>query len=158
LTARLTADPAGLAELLRASRDNFLATYLPAGASGQVRSVCSRFALAAAGGSLATAFGLTGWPGDEADRAAAACFKAWLRARDGDGDQETEAGIRQVIAYVEAHGGSRFEAAWEDGDQRVINRVGFRRRQGPEDGDWQYMILPEQWRTEVAKGFDARAL
>jgi putative DNA primase/helicase len=76
LTARHAADPAGFAQLLSASRDDFLAAHLPDGASGQVRSVCSRFALAATAGSLATAFGLTGWSDDEADQAAAACFRA----------------------------------------------------------------------------------
>jgi hypothetical protein len=88
-----------------------LKAHLPPDASGQVRSVCSRFALAAAGGNLATAFGLTGWPDDEADRAAAACFKAWLQKHGSSGDHETAAGIRQVLAFVEAHGASRFEAA-----------------------------------------------
>jgi putative DNA primase/helicase len=81
LTARNATDPLGLAELLRASRDEFLGANLPQNASGQVRSVCSRFALVAASGSLATAVGLTGWPDDEADRAVAAC----LPARRDDG-------------------------------------------------------------------------
>jgi hypothetical protein len=40
------------------------------------------------------------------------------------------------------------------GDEYV--RVGFRRRAG--DEPWVYMLLPEQWRSEVAKGFDAPAL
>jgi uncharacterized protein (DUF927 family) len=156
LTARYAADPAGLAEVLRASRDDFLAAQLPEDASGQVRSVCSRFALVAAAGSLATAFGITGWPDDEADRAAAACFRAWLARRGSAGDHDIEAGIRQVIAYIEAHGSSRFEAAWEKSPERVINRAGFRRR--GDDGRWEYMVLPQQWRGEVAKGFDAAAL
>jgi uncharacterized protein (DUF927 family) len=156
LTARNATDPSGLADLLRAGRDEFLGANLPKNALGQVRSVCSRFALVAAAGSLATAFGLTGWPDDEADRAAAACFHAWLERRGSVGEHELEAGIRQVIAYIEAHGSSRFEAAWDNSVERVVNRVGFRRRDG--QGPWIYMVLPEQWRTEVAKGFDAAAL
>jgi uncharacterized protein (DUF927 family) len=156
LTARHGADPASLAELLRASREDFLATHLPKGASGQVRSVCSRFALVAAAGSLATAFGLTGWPDDEADRAAAVCFRAWLARRGSAGDHDIEAGIHQVIAYIEAHGSSRFEAAWEDSPERVITRAGFRRR--GDAGRWEFMVLPQQWSVEVAKGFDAAAL
>ena len=58
--------------------------------------------------------------------------------------------------FVEAHGSSRFEALWEQGAERVINRAGFRRRDG--QGRWEYMVLPEQWRSEVAKGYDASAL
>jgi putative DNA primase/helicase len=156
LTVRHAADPVGLAELLRDSRDEFLAAHLPGAASGQVRSVCGRFALVAAAGSLATAFELTGWPDDEADRAAEVCFHSWLDRRGSAGDYDIEAGIRQVIAYIEAHGSSRFEAAWQDGAERVISRAGFRRRE--ENKLWEYMVLPEQWRSEVAKGFDGLAL
>jgi uncharacterized protein (DUF927 family) len=156
LTARYAADPAGLTEVLRASRGEFLAAHLPENASGQVRSVCGRFALVAAAGSLATAFGITGWSDDEADRAAASCFRAWLERRGSAGDHDIEAGIRQVIAYIEAHGSSRFEGAWEPTAERVINRAGFRRRNDYKP--WEYMVLPEQWRSEVAKGFDAPAL
>jgi putative DNA primase/helicase len=156
LTARHAADPDGLSELLRASRGEFLDTQLPKNASAQVRSVCSRFALAAAAGSLSTAFGLTGWADDEADRASAKCFCAWLERRESAGDHDIEAGIRQVIAFVEAHGSSRFEAAWQENQERVVNRAGFRRRVG--DAPWEYMVLPEQWRTEVAKGFDPPVL
>lgn len=153
LASRYAGDAAGLHELLRAERDHFVAEHLPKNASGQVRSVCLRFALVAAAGNLATAFGLTGWPDDEADRAAAVCFRAWLNRRGSIGDHEIEAGIRQVVAYIEAHGSSRFEAAWDAGAERVINRSGFRRRE--ENSPWQYMVLPEQWRNEVTKGCDA---
>jgi putative DNA primase/helicase len=156
LTARHAADPVGLIEALRASRAEFLGAYLPEDASGQVRSVCGRFALVAAAGSLATALGLTGWPDEEADRAAEACFRAWLKRRGSAGDHDIEVGIRQVIAFIEAHGSSRFEAAWQDGAERVINRAGFRRRD--DNKPWEYMVLPEQWRNEVAKGFDPPAL
>lgn len=137
------------------SRDEFVSAHLPQNASGQVRSVCRRFALVAAAGSLATALGLTGWPDDEAGCAAAVCFRAWLNRRGSIGDHEIEAGIRQVIAYIEAHGSSRFEAAWQDGAERIINRSGFRRR---EDNTWQYIVLPGQWKNEVANGFDASVL
>ncbi len=156
LTVRHAADPVGLAEALQANRGEFLGTHLPENASGQVRSVGGRFALVAAAGSLATALGLTRWPDDEADRAAAACFRAWLERRGSAGDHDIEVGIRQVIAFIEAHGSSRFEPAWQDCAERVINRAGFRRRD--DNKHWEYMVLPEQWRSEVAKGFDPRAL
>lgn len=155
LTDSQGADPSGLHDLIGASRDAFMAQHLPASASGQVRSVCGRFALVAAGGCLATAFGLTGWPDDEADRAAATCFKAWLDRRGGAGDGEAENGVRQVIAFIEAHGSSRFEAAWSDNVERIVNRVGFRQQVAEE---WRYYILPEMWRREVAKGRDPTAL
>jgi len=145
-------------------QDEFLARYLPSGASGQVTSVCRRFGLIAVGGRVATEFGITGWKAGEAERAAAKCFDAWLERRGTVGEQEVENGIRQVRAYLEAHGSSRFEAAWEtDADpyrsratERTANRVGFRKRSA--EGLWEYLILPEQWRCEVAKGHDASAL
>jgi putative DNA primase/helicase len=149
---------------LRDFRDRFIKQYLPADASSQVRSVCGRFALVAAAGDLATSYEITGWPDGEAERAAAACFKAWLDVRGSAGDHETEEGIRQVTAFIEAHGSSRFEAAWETTTERVNNRVGFRWREPYNKDDrhadrpWQYMILPEMWRSEVAKGCNASAL
>jgi len=65
------------------------------------------------------------------------------------GFHEIENGMRQVIAFVEAHGSSRFEGV---GDlERVHNRVGYRELV---DGQWRYYVLPEMWKREVAKGFD----
>ena len=43
--------------------------------------VCERFALIAAGGELATQYGVTGWPPGEAGQAATRCFQAWLEQR-----------------------------------------------------------------------------
>jgi uncharacterized protein (DUF927 family) len=153
LTARYGIDPGALHELIEASRTEFLRKHLPPGASGQVRSVCRRFALVAAAGSLATAFGLTGWPDDEADRAAGICFKAWIAKRGSAGEHEIEAGIRQVIAFIEAHGSSRFEDF--NAAERVNNRVGYRETK---EGRCHYYVLPEMWKREVTKGFDAALL
>jgi uncharacterized protein (DUF927 family) len=167
LTECRALNPSGLDELLRDSRNEFVATNLADGASGQVRSVCSRFALAAAAGSLATIFGITGWPGAEADDCAAECFKAWLAKRGNAGDYDIETGIYQVM-----HGSSRFETVYEDigeakqgvdlnrdrpavSTERVIDRVGFRRHK---NGLWEFMIFPERWRTEVTKGCNSAAL
>jgi putative DNA primase/helicase len=52
LTERNASDPLALVDLLRAGRDEFLGANLPKNASGQVRSVCSRFALVAAAAAL----------------------------------------------------------------------------------------------------------
>jgi uncharacterized protein (DUF927 family) len=40
--------------------------------------------------------------------------------------------------------------------ERTLNRAGFRRQ--TVTGLWQYMALPEAWRTDMTKGYDARAL
>ncbi|HEX9535841.1 MAG TPA: DUF927 domain-containing protein [Stellaceae bacterium] len=91
-----------LVDRLKKSRDDFLGRLITGPVSGQVRSVCSRFALIAAGGQLATEFGITGWSKGEANRAAEICFQAWLDRRGTTGDQEIEAGIRQVRAFARA--------------------------------------------------------
>jgi uncharacterized protein (DUF927 family) len=140
---------------LKQSREDFLARQIPNPVSGQVRSVCSRFALFAAGGELATEFGVTGWPQGEADGAAGTCFRAWLDRRGTTGDQEIEAGIRQVREFIEAYGDSRFVAAWEQDPERVVHRAGFRKKT---PAGWEYYVLPEQWRGELARGYDSSAL
>ena len=71
--------------------------------------MAQRFAIVAAAGELATAFGLTGWKQEEAERAAKQCFADWLKARGHKGNAEPTAMLKQVRAFLEAHGkaGSR---------------------------------------------------
>lgn len=53
--------------------------------------MAARFALVGVAGAMATAAGLTGWPQGESERAAKACFDAWLAARGGAGNGEVAA-------------------------------------------------------------------
>ena len=142
-------------------RDGFIAENCPAGADGQVSRVAARFGLVAAGGEMATAFGVLPWEPGEATKAAARCFADWLALRGGVEPAEERDAIATVRRFIELHGASRFEGmgdlAPRDGsgfttDQRVVNRIGFRRR--GEDGAIEYLILPEVWRSEVCAGFD----
>jgi uncharacterized protein (DUF927 family) len=187
LTDRLAADQDELLSVLAEMRREFIADHVPAGASGQVLSVAGRFALIAAGGELATALGVTGWPDGEAERAAATCFAAWLDRRGGAGNREVEAGLAQIRAFLEAHGASRFEPAWdiasqireaeaEEARQAKAEACGERYfpkvrrpaetriidragfKRRDEAGLWEYLILPETWRAEVCKGLDARMM
>ena len=155
LAAERTGDPVGLAEALKEMRDGFVAQHAPYDADGQVRSVCARFGLIAAAGELARSFGVVPWPGGEATMAAANCFNSWLAERGGSGAGEDADAVRQVRAFIEAHGASRFEEIGGDiaavSEMRTINRAGFRRRDGE---GWQYLILPEAWRNEVCRGID----
>ena len=154
---RSGSDPTGTTAAFRELRDDFIARHLPDGASGQVRSVCGRFGLVAAAGELATELGLTGWPEGEAIMAAVICFQSWLEQRGTIGDHDLEAGIRQVISYIEQYGGSRFEEIFTEAESTVSNRVGFRRF-NQQSGKWEYFVLPEQWKNELAKGYNAAAL
>jgi len=150
-------DPTGTTAAFRELRDSFIASYLPDGASGQVRSVCGRFGLVAAAGEFATVLGLTGWPDGESTRAAVTCFNAWLDQRGTIGDHDLEAGIRQVISYIEQYGASRFEEVFSDAEYTVSHRVGFRRFDQSTQS-WSYFVLPEQWKNELAKVYNPTAL
>jgi uncharacterized protein (DUF927 family) len=160
LTLDLADDPTGLRATLNELRSEFVRQHVPAGATGQVRSVAGRFALVAAAGELARDYGILPWPEGEALRAVGRCFDDWLAERGGTGASEEQQAIAQVQAFIEAHGTSRFEwvgdGAPEEGapgSSRIINRVGFRRRV---NGAWEYHVLPHAWRNEVCKGLNPR--
>lgn len=159
---RITAnDLEEVATAVRAGCDRWKADHLSAGADGQVQRAAGRFALIAAAGELAAAFGVLPWPEGEASRAAAACFAAWIEARGGKGPAEVTAGIAQVRAFLEAHGMSRFEPAWETDasgntfEPRTINRVGFRRKDS--FGRWEFYAMAEGFK-EMTRGFNSKTL
>lgn len=137
----------------------WLQLHVPVGSDGQVSRVAGRFALVAAAGKLATLLGILPWPDDEAERAALACFTAWLDGRGGSGSAELRDGVAAVRLFLEQHGSSRFEPAWivEERDLRTVSRAGFRRAASDGEG-WDYFVLPTVWRDEICKGRDARAL
>lgn len=170
---KIAQDVGAVAEAVVGYRRRWLERNLAAGADGQVARVAGRFALVAAAGELATGLGGLPWPEGEAEQAAARCFAAWLAARGGGGPAELRDGLAQVRAFIEAHGSSRFEAAWpadvvkltdaslqpEASIRKTVARAGFRRLEHDGAGDrWEYYVLPEAWRTEVCKGFDFRAI
>jgi hypothetical protein len=65
--------------------------------------------------------------------------------------------------FLELHGSSRFEPAWNAearsglGPLRTASRAGFRKAAAGGDG-WHHYVLPTVWREEVCKGRDARAI
>ncbi len=163
---RVTAlEPSELRDGIAQARKEFIAAYVPADADGQVLSVAGRFAMVAAAGELATHFGITGWPAGTAGAAAAVCLKAWLERRGGAGAAEIRAGLAQIRKFFEAHGTARFEPMGADVptdsqgapvELRIINRAGFRRRDN--ENRWEYLVLPETFRTELCAGFDPRIM
>jgi putative DNA primase/helicase len=165
---------------------NMLAhSMIPKNCSGQVERVGARFALVGAAGEMATAAGLTGWPAGESERAARACFNAWLAARGGIGNGEVVAMLRQVRRFLELNAEGRF-AMWHRGsdDQapKTLNRAGVRRllnedgvpvktnsQFGAEYGDrmpsalgegvsFEYFILTETFKVEVCQSFDHKTV
>ncbi len=75
---------ANLPTAIKTHHQSFLEKNLPGNCGGQVHRVCDRFALIAAGGELATQYGVTGWPPGEAEQAATCCFQDWLEQRGHD--------------------------------------------------------------------------
>jgi putative DNA primase/helicase len=181
----LTAHADTLKASIRKSADALAAQLIPKDSSGQVERVGARFSLVGAAGELATTAGLTGWPEGESERAAAACFNAWLAARGGNGNGEVVAMLRAVRRFLETHGEGRF-AMWhrsaDDHAPKTLQRAGVRRmlnadgepiktnsQHGAEYGDrmpaalgeevsFEYFILAETFRAEVCQGFDYQAV
>jgi putative DNA primase/helicase len=141
-----------LPEMIKNLRDVWISANVPAGADGQVKRVAARFALVAAAGEIASQLMILPWQEGEAGWAATRCFQSWLGKRGGIGALELTQGIKQVRAFIETHGSSRF-STWDDPtDARTLNRVGWRKK---ENGSWDYFVLPTAFREEVCKGHDA---
>jgi putative DNA primase/helicase len=150
----LMAHRADLAQRVRGHIDGFMVAHVPAESSGQVQRVGRRFGLVAAAGELATVAGLTGWPQGEATKGAAQCFAAWLAGFGGVGNHEDRALKRQVRAFFESHGASRFDDLKATHDRTIINRAGFYRDLN--EGGREYLVLPEAFRREVCAGFEPK--
>jgi putative DNA primase/helicase len=152
---RLTADHDDAMRVVPALIKTFMADYCPAGADGQVKRVCARFGLVAAGGECGAAYGVLPWPEGEATQAAARCFRDWLALRGGTGASEIQAGLAQVRAFFQAHGSSRFETWGDRADEsKTINRAGFRRKDDL-TGAWEYYTPAAVFKSEIARGHDA---
>jgi putative DNA primase/helicase len=130
----------------------FITQHLPPGAAPEVGRALRRVALVAAAGELATSMGITGWRKNEASKAAAICFKAWIQERGGTGQADMEAGMRQVKAFLEANS-CRFQSIVTE--ERVIDRVGFWRK---ENKEVVFLAFPEAFRDQICQGFDYRMI
>ena len=155
----LVGDRIGAESMVRSAR-KVLRETIPENAVGQVGRASDRFALIGAAGELATHWGLTGWGEGEALRASQRCFTDWLGSRGTAGNSDVRAGIRQVRAFLAAHGASRFpfirgSSHHDDAGeaQLVRDRAGFRRRK-VETGDTEYLIFLDTFRTEVCASYD----
>ena len=181
----LTSNTDTLKASIKESAAVLVAEMVPHAASGQVERVGARFALVGAAGEMATAAGLTGWSAGESERAALACFNAWLAARGGKGNGEVVAMLRQVRRFLETHGDGRF-TMWhrgaDDHAPKTLQRAGVRRMLG-EDGQpiktnsqhgaeygermpaalgegvsFEYFVLAETFRAEICQGFDYQSV
>lgn len=122
----------GSLDMFKAMQAEFLANCTPPNANSQVKRVLNRFAIVAAGGELATHFGLTGWPPGEASAAAKACFDSWLGNLSNAQDSQEEAqAIERIRLFIMQHGESRFTDLDNYDEKRpvkTIDRVGYKER------------------------------
>ena len=149
----LSADQATATRSLEALRDAVLNELCVGSMDGQVNRAAMRFAAIAAAGEYASQNGVTGWTTGTASRAVTRCFHDWLDARGTCGASEESVGIRQVAAFLELHGESRF-AFWDTGGdyiRGVSNRAGFRKKV---DEGYEFFITRDVFRNEICKGID----
>ncbi|MFN3812608.1 MAG: DUF927 domain-containing protein [Roseateles asaccharophilus] len=159
---------------------------VPESAAQQVFRVGNRFAVVAVAGELATQAGITGWQAGDAAAAVRTCFNAWLGARGHMDNGEEAAMLRQVKAWLEKNGDALFtwshralddhrgNTPYRAGFKRLVDEAGkplkfdaatdyIERRSAPESSERlfasvEYLVLPENFRQELAKGFDAGAV
>mgnify|MGYP000131917832 FL=1 len=159
---RLASERDTASGFIKAKMKSFMERLRERGAEGQAQRVASRFAQVGAAGELASHWGLTGWPEGAALQAAERCFHAWLNARGGTGNAEERSMIRQVIAFLESNGDSRFThyARAEKADDHMpntVNRAGFKRfTSEDESASLEYLVLAEAFKNDVCKGYDYR--
>ena len=156
---KLTEDSAQSVRQVRALMERFKADVLPQQepVDGQVRRVAERFALIAAAGELATAFGITNWAEDEAMRSVKRCFEDWLDLRQSTGSLEEQAALEQIRAAL-----LRYEAKFEPWPRpghssaiRHANRFGWIRtgRLGSESMPC-FVILRTAFEQDLCKGMN----
>ncbi|MGM9489790.1 DUF927 domain-containing protein [Ideonella sp. YS5] len=165
--------------------DQQRALIVPDAASEQVRRAGARFALVAVAGELAIEAGIVPWSPGQGAEAARACFNAWLSARGHMDNGEEAAMLRQVRAFLEKNGDALFtwtHRAMDDHRGNTPLRAGFKRMVDAEgspikidaatdyvekrsgelrertDALVEYLVFPEAFRREVAKGFDVQAV
>ncbi|HEV2202211.1 MAG TPA: DUF927 domain-containing protein [Bryobacteraceae bacterium] len=133
-------------------QDVFSDTHLPTGASGEIVRAAGRFSLLSAAGELATEAGVTDWAPGVATEAAGVCFADWLAERGSVTGGDVEAGVRQVLAFIEEHG-ARFQDVTRTFDTQ--QRVGFMQVGG---GTTEYLILRAAFEEILTKGHNYRTV
>lgn len=154
LVAELRRDRAGVVARIEKIEAEFLTTYVPTNAGGQVRRVAKSFSLIAAAGELGIEYGVLPWGNREASASVAELFLAWLRERGTHGDGEETELLKKVEMALTRDGASRFEEI--DSGQRaagrpVIDRRGWKRSIASVTGSsiTEYFLPSEQFKELV---------
>ena len=131
------------------ARKQWVDTFVPPLSDGQVQRVGNKFALIAAAGELAIAFGILPYPSKCVEQAMAGLYKKWIQTRGGLQSYELRQVEERLKTLIVQQGGSRFEAPWEltSSPLQIHNRAGFKKRN--EKGEWEYYLFPNVFKTEV---------
>lgn len=149
----------------------FVKKHTPVGADEQVIRAVQRFALVAAGGELATKFGVTPWAEGAAEAAAKHVLDCWVKQRGGIAAAEDTQAVASVRGVIEMYGEVRFDefgkmATNFDGtpmkdaktgepvmeySKPSFVRYGFRKGAGAAR---EWYVLPEMWKVEFCRGAD----
>ncbi|MBU3032671.1 DUF927 domain-containing protein [Tritonibacter mobilis] len=127
----------------------------------QVRRVAAQFGMVAAAASIASDMGILPWQSTAGIKAAATCFQAWKKLRGGGGSHEEMKALKNLKAFFELHGRTRFEriCGSDDGQAEdvpsradgfaVRDRCGYFEEREDQGKGPLYYILPEAFRNEV---------
>ena len=163
---RLIADTPAAVAMAKAIMVAFLAEAREVGDSGQAERAAVRFALFAAAGELACAFGVVPWLAGSASAAALTLYRRWARSFGRSAPREEREILTRLRAVIQSEKSafsplgdddtdetSLPSAGGRDGEARGLRTYGFRRVRGPEV---HYCFHNAGW-AEVTKGFDGRA-
>jgi uncharacterized protein (DUF927 family) len=141
---------------VRETQDVFRANVIKGTPAGQVLRVADRLGLVAAAGELAISLDILPWQAGTVAGAVKVIFEGWHEDRGGDDPAEVRTAIEQIRGLLERYGDSRFDPATTDPNSRpVIDRLGYFHGHG---SDRQWCILPQTWRDEFCRGFDAKMI
>lgn len=131
----------------------FIFQNKPLKASGQVVRVLKRFAIIAAGGELATEYGLTGWIKGSAIQGVSKCFTDWLDARGGVDSKEKINALRQIKSFfsLNPHKFHKWDTAL---DKDSAERSSFKKYD--QQGNIEFFVHPLLFRNEICSGLDAK--
>lgn len=99
---------------------------------------------------------ITGWDEQDCRGAVQAVFNVWL-AEFGTGNKEIEQITEQALAFLNTYGISRYAPLpYDERDLPIRDLAGYRERKGShDDAPILFYTLPNVFRAEVAKGFNA---
>lgn len=128
----------------------FTEKHMPLNACSQVARALKRFSIVAAGGELATAYGITGWDAGTAAYSTAKCFTDWLSAWEGADDPEEVQILKRVYNFFILHGKDKFESWDTKMDLEAAEKASFRKTN--HQGGTEFFVHKLLFEKEICSG------